>query len=460
MNHVANQHQSPGGLYAHRPTIHPRTVTGANRRRKNAVNLTILGLLTIVPWLRWDRGPGMPDQAVLFDFSAMRGYFLDIAIWPQEFYFLTAILIVASFGLFLVTALRGRMWCGFACPQTVWTDIFVWIEKSIQGDRNARLRLDRMPLSFGKAVKKGTTHALWLAVSAATALSFVFFFTDAPSALTALANGTASVTLLGFVLFFTLSTYLLAGWAREQVCFWMCPWPRIQGAMLDHHTVTVEYDRVRGETRGPARIGQDMKGRGHCVDCRLCLQVCPTGIDIREGLQMECIGCGLCADACDGVMARFGLPSGLVGWTAQIPKPWFRRPRVLLYAGLMAVVVAGMVVAGGRRSMLELNLLHERSPLFVTLADGSTRNDYTVKVINRERRERDLRLSLSGLDGATADRDLIRTTADDVTTFRLGIRVPARSVPGDSAALRVRLTDAETGEWTEAQTFFAGGVAR
>lgn len=463
MSHLSPDHPaspSPGSLYAHRPTVHPRATKGPNRRRKTMVALLTLAVLTVGPWLRWDRGPGMPDQAVLFDFAAMRGFFLDVVIWPQEFYFVTGILIVASFGLFLVTALRGRLWCGFACPQTVWTDIFVWIERSIQGDRAARLRLERQPLSWTKAAKKTATHAAWLIVSALTAASFVFFFTDAPTALRALLHGEAGTVLAGFVAAFTLATYTLAGWGREQVCFWMCPWPRIQGAMLDRHTVTVEYDRARGEARGPARVGQDMTGRGHCVDCQLCQQVCPTGIDIRQGLQMECIGCGLCADACDGVMSRFGLPGGLVGWRAHAPTRWFRRPRVLLYAGLMVAVVVVMALAGRQRAMLDLNVLHDRSPLSVELADGSVRNDYTLKVVNRDRRPRTLALGLSGPDGAVADQDTVQAGADAVTTLRLRVRVPPAALPADSVPLTMRLTDAATGESVEVHSFFVGGLAR
>lgn len=447
-------------LYAETRRIHPRKVAGANRSLKTAILWGCIVMLAVVPWLRWDRGARHPDQAVLFDFVAMRAYFLDTEIWPQEFYFLTGILVVASIGLFLVTALRGRVWCGFACPQTVWTDLFVWIERLVEGDRNARLKLDRAPWSAGKMARKAVKHAAWLAVSLFTGASFLFFFNDAPTAAHHMLTGQAGFVLYGFVLFFALMTYTLAGWAREQVCIYMCPWPRLQGAMLDQDSVIVAYDAKRGEGRGHARQGQSFDGRGHCVDCKLCVHVCPVGIDIRDGMQMECINCGLCADACDSVMPRFGLPQSLIGWRtlADTPKPtqsWYRRPRLLVYGGLIVATMAGMVVAGGHRDMLDLNVLHDRSPVSVALSDGSTRNDYTVKVINRERTQRRLYFSVAGLDGAQVDvqglaeggaRALIDAGADDVTVYRVSVRVPVGHAPAGASPVDFRLVDALTGE--------------
>lgn len=460
-------------LYAESRKIHPRRVSGANRRAKTAVAWTAILAVALLPWLRWDRGAGHPDQAVLFDFVAMRAYFLDAEIWPQEFYFLTGILVIAAIGLFLATALFGRVWCGFACPQTVWTDIFVWIEGVVEGDRNARIKLDRAPFSAGKAIRKVVKHAVWSSVSLLTAASFLFFFNDAPKAAKGLLSGEAGGVLYGFVAFFALMTYLLAGWAREQVCIYMCPWPRLQGAMLDQDSLMVSYDARRGEGRAHARQGQSFEGRGHCVDCRMCVQVCPMGIDIRDGIQMECIGCGLCADACDSVMPRFGLPRSLVGWRAfaagaggiVAPRlPWHRRPRLLVYGGVICLALIGMAVAAGRRDMLDMNILHDRSPVFVTLSDGSVRNDYTLKIINRERSARRLRLEVDGLPDAVlevqgGEASELDAAADAVTVYRVSVHGPARPAGGESTPVEFRLTDSATGGSSVRPTIFVAGSA-
>jgi cytochrome c oxidase accessory protein FixG len=465
-----------GGLYAASTKIHPRSVKGIYRRIKTRIVLGLLTFAAIIPWLRWDRGPNSPDQAVLFDFVGMRGYFLNTQIWPQEFYFLTGILVVAAIGLFLVTALYGRLWCGFGCPQTIWTDIFVWVERQVEGDRNARIKLDRAPWSAGKVAKRTLKHALWIAVSELTAGTFVFYFTDAPTASRALLNGSAGPVLYGFFLFFTLSTYVMAGFAREQVCLYMCPWPRFQGAMIDQHTIIVGYDRNRGEGRAHAKVGESFEGRGHCVDCRMCVQVCPVGIDIRDGLQMDCIGCGLCVDACNGIMERFGLPPNLVGWRALShessvkPKPrvsWRERPRLIAYGAILAVTVLAMAVGGASRQMLDLNVLHDRSPVSVLLSDGSVRNDYTVKVINRERDGRLIRLDVHGQAGAAisvlgqdgaAPSHTLTATADGVTTYRVSIHVPGDQVKAGSVPVEFAATDLETGERSTRATVFVSAA--
>lgn len=463
---------SASSLYAAPQRIIPRQVNGGNRRAKTAIAWASILLVGVVPWLRWDRGVGHPDQAVLFDFVAMRAHFFSTEIWPQEFYFLTGILVIAAIGLFLVTALYGRVWCGFACPQTVWTDLFMWVERQIEGDRNARLKLDKAPWSAGKLGKKVLKHVAWLMLGLLTSVSFLFFFNDAPSAARNLLTGDAGLVLYGFVALFCLMTYVMAGWAREQMCIYMCPWPRLQGPMLDQDSVVVSYDGGRGEDRGHARMGQSFHGRGHCVDCRLCVQVCPMGIDIRDGLQMECIGCGLCADACDTVMPRFGLPRKLVGWrplgpggTATPQRRWYRRPRLILYGFLVAVTLAGMAVAGDQRKMLDLTVLHDRSPVSVPLSDGTIRNDYTVKVINRARSVRNLRLTINGLAGAriegvtpAADGTLV-ADADTVSVFRVSVRHLAPPAAGEVVPVEFRLTDRESGLIaTRATTFVPVGA--
>ena len=451
--------------------VYPRKVTGAHRRWKTAVLILMLAALCLGPWLRWDRGPGAPDQAFLFDFVAMRGYFLSIELWPQEFYFLTGLMVAAAVALFLVTALLGRIWCGFACPQTVWTDLFVWIEQAVEGDRNARIKLDAQPLSVAKVVKKVVKHLAWAGISLLTGLSFVFYFADAPTAFGALVRAEASGALTSFVALFSLSTYLMAGWAREQVCIYMCPWPRIQGAMIDQHSLIVAYDSARGEGRGHAKPGQSFAGRGQCVDCAICVQACPTGIDIRDGMQMACIGCGLCADACDGVMTRFGLPGKLVGWRALVSPPgaaaapsarWFRRPRVVAYAAVLLAIGIVMAVAGGQRRRLELAVQHDRSPVAVALSDGSVRNDYTVKVTNRLRRPRILRLAVSGVEGGVVhvvgqQGTTLAAAADSVTTFRVSIQM---APPPGTVAVGLSVADDASGDQAGGSTMFIGDTLR
>lgn len=469
-----NPKPGDASLYAESRKIHPRRVSGTFRSVKTALAWASMLFLVLVPWVRWDRGAGHPDQAVLFDFVAMRAYFFNTEIWPQEFYFLTGVLVIASIGLFLVTALYGRVWCGFACPQTVWTDIFVWIERQVEGDRNARIKLDKAPWSAGKVIRKTVKHLAWLLVSLLTGASFVFFFNDAPTAATEILSGDAGLVLYGFVAFFLFMTYMLAGWAREQVCVYMCPWPRFQGAMLDLDSVVVSYDAKRGEGRQHARIGQSFEDRGHCVDCRMCVQVCPAGIDIRDGMQMDCIGCGLCVDACDSIMARFGLPKNLVGWrplahTAEAaprkPKQrWYRRPRLIAYGVIIGLTLAGLVVGAEYRKMLDMNVLHERSPVSVVLSDGSVRNDYTLKIINRERADLRLRLSLEGLDGAEVDvlgkaQEELPAQADGVTSYRVSVRVPAGRVPAASTPVEFRLTDGASGLAATRSTMFIPGGA-
>jgi len=394
-------------MFAH---VYSRAVKGRFRNLKWQTVGLLLAIYYAVPWIRWDRGPGAPSQAVLIDIPGARAHIFGIEIWPKEVYYITGVMILAALGLFLVTSMFGRLWCGYGCPQTVWTDLFLFVERRIEGDRNARIKLDSAPWSADKLARKLAKHAVWLVVSVATGGAFVLYFVDAPTTLPDLLTGQGSFALYACIGTLTMTTYLLAGWSREQVCNYMCPWPRIQAPMLDEHSVIVSYDVVRGESRGHAKRGQSFEGRGHCVDCSLCVQVCPTGIDIRNGLQMGCIGCGLCVDACNGVMERFGLPKNLVGWTSlsalrvpaeQRQPPKLLRPRVFIYLGLMAAVVLVMGLGLANRASLELNVLRDRSPEFVRLSNGSVRNAFTVKVINKQRANRDVDLRVSGLDNAS-----------------------------------------------------------
>lgn len=466
-------------LYADRVRIYPQKVEGPFRRFKTAVLVVLLGIYYLAPWLRWDRGPGAPDQALLIDMPARRAYFFFVEIWPQEIYYLTGLLVIGAVGLFLVTSLFGRVWCGYSCPQTVWTDLFMWVERLVEGDRNARMRLDKGPWTAERIVRKIVKHGAWLLISVLTGGAWVMYFTDAPTLVVDLLNFKVSTVVVFFVAMFTATTYVLAGIAREQLCIYMCPWPRFQGAMYDEDTLTVTYESWRGETRGKHKAGDGWEGRGHCVDCRQCVNVCPTGIDIRDGSQLECIGCGLCIDACNRIMTRLDLPKGLirldtvsnqaaraVGKTAPF-RIW--RGRTAVYGGLLVLVAAAMVFGLATRTTLEVNLLRDRNPLFVILSDGTIRNGYTFKILNRARADRDFILTVSGLEGATlsilggssgSQAAVLSTLPDKVATFRVFVSAPRPSLAGESTDIRFVLQEDKLsgGEDIEQRTVFLGPV--
>jgi cytochrome c oxidase accessory protein FixG len=454
-------------LYAARQKVYPRLARGRFRLIKWLVMAVTLGIYYALPWLRWDRGPNLPDQAVLLDFAHGRLFFFALEIWPQELYFVTGALVIAALGLFLVTAAAGRVWCGYACPQTVWTDLMIAVERLWQGDRNARIRLDKEPWGPAKIFKKTMTHLSWLAIGVATGGALVFYFRDAPTLAAELVTGTAPAIAYLFLGIFTFTTYLLGGIAREQVCIYMCPWPRIQGAMVDRHTLLVSYRAERGEPRGPLRKGQGWEGRGDCIDCKACVAVCPTGIDIRDGAQLECIQCALCIDACNEIMDRIGRPRGLIAYdtiakqeakAAGITHEPLRlvRPRTVLYAALIVLVGAVMTFGMAARTTLEVNVLRDRGVLYVPLSDGGVRNGYTVKILNKLHEPRRVNVSLEGLEGARlaiagVDANAAPTVevpADNLRELRVHVTVPAGNLsrltpPATRFSFVVR--DVETG---------------
>jgi cytochrome c oxidase accessory protein FixG len=467
------------GLRERLPTpagVYPRRVSGRFRSIKWAALVLLLGIYYLLPWIRWDRGPAAPDQAILVDMAGRRLYFFWLEIWPQEIYFLTGLLVLAAFGLFLATALFGRVWCGFACPQTVWTDLFLWVERLIEGDRVARMRLDRQPLTAGKAMRKTLKHAAWLLIALATGGAWVMYFNDAPTVVRGFFAGAAGPVVYGFVGLFTATTYLLAGWAREQVCTAMCPWPRIQGGLLDRDSLAVTYRAWRGEPRGPHKKGASWAGRGDCIDCEQCVVVCPTGVDIRDGLQLGCIGCGLCIDACNDVMAKVDRPPFLIAWdssrnqellAAGQPASYrLLRPRTLIYAVLVAVVSLVMLAGLSLRSSTDINVLHDRNPLFVTLSDGSIRNGYTIKILNRQHEARLYRLTLG--DGLPASYRIVGGAAetsgpvelwampDRVSAFQVYVTLPRLAVEGAMMAIDFEATDAVAGTTVRHSSVFRG----
>ncbi|MBY3178831.1 cytochrome c oxidase accessory protein CcoG [Rhizobium leguminosarum] len=426
-------------LYGTRKKVFPKRAEGRFRRFKWIVMLITVGIYYLAPWIRWDRGPYAPDQAILIDLSSRRFFLFFIEIWPQEFYYVAGLLVMAGLGLFLVTSAVGRAWCGYACPQTVWVDLFLVVERAIEGDRNARMKLDAGPMSFAKLRKRVVKHSIWLLIGVVTGGAWIFYFADAPSLFVSLFTGRAPAAAYTTVAILTATTYVLGGLMREQVCTYMCPWPRIQGAMLDENSLVVTYNDWRGEQR--SRYPKKARARGlpvgDCVDCNVCVAVCPMGIDIRDGQQMGCITCALCIDACDGVMDKLGKPRGLIayatlseyasnlslatdeGRTGVQPSrvrnedgtfvPAIRhfnwrinfRPRTVFYAVAWASVGSAMLVHLTFRERLELNVVHDRNPQYVLESEGSLRNGYTLRVLNMVPTPRDLNISLVGLEGAT-----------------------------------------------------------
>ena len=481
-------------LYQPRVKIFPKRTWGTLRKLKWWIMAVTLGIYWITPWIRWDRGPNAPDQAVLVDFANRRFYFFFIEIWPQEFFYVAGLLIMAGLGLFLVTSVAGRAWCGYACPQTVWTDLYIWVERLIEGDRNARMRLDKAPWRVEKIAKRSAVYMAWLVIAICTGGAWVFYFADAPTLFVDLFTGQAAPVAYITVGILTATTFTFAGFMREQVCTYMCPWPRIQGAMLDEDSLLVTYNAWRGEprSRGQKRTAAEGVEAGDCIDCNACVVVCPMGIDIRDGNQLECITCALCIDACNDIMGKVGRPQGLISYTtlrdynthASEAKTSGRaeatarqrtvgvshvvRPRTLIYAGLWSLIGIIMLFALATRDRLDINVLRDRNPLFVTLSDGSIRNGYTLKILNMLPQRRAFTVSLEGLPAATlwlagdseetATRSIdVEVEPDRLKEIKVFVRQAPEAVePGAvDVSFLVSGSDGETG--SEATEFFAPG---
>ena len=386
----------PPQLYAPREPIFPRRVSGTFRRLKWWLMAVLLGIYYIVPWIRWDRGDALPDQAVLVDMAHRRFFFFMIEIWPHEFYFVGGLLIMAGLGLFLFTSVFGRVWCGYACPQTIWTDLFILVERMIEGDRNQRVKLWNSPMSLRKFRLRVTKWTVWLAISIGTGGAWILYFADAPQLVRDFAAFSAHPIAYVTVGVLTATTFVFGGFMREQICIYMCPWPRIQAAMMDEHSLTVAYRDWRGEPRGRHRKGRADENLGDCIDCSACVNVCPVGIDIRDGHQSECIGCALCIDACDDVMERIGKSRGLIDYMTLADETLktestaladlvrrLLRPRVMLYTLLWCGMGIGLLAALFMRPEIEFSISPVRNPLYVELTDGSLRNSYELRIKNR-----------------------------------------------------------------------------
>ncbi|WP_340589157.1 cytochrome c oxidase accessory protein CcoG [Erythrobacter alti] len=409
------EHPQSEKLYEAVQTVHNKRIDGPFRRFKWLVMIVTLAIYYVTPWLRWDRGPYAPDQAVLVDLANRRFYMFGIEIWPHEFYFVAGLLIMAGIGLFLVTSAVGRAWCGYACPQTVWTDLFQHVDRFIDGDRNARMRLDAAPWTWGKLTRRGIKWAIYLLIAFATGGAWILYFADAPTLFREFFALEAAPVAYATVAVLTLTTFALGGFMREQVCIYMCPWPRIQSAMLDEKSLIVTYKDWRGEPRGSLKKARKTPDAfGDCIDCMQCVQVCPTGIDIREGPQIGCITCALCIDACDKVMADIGRPRGLIDYATledckaeaagETPRPVWKtllHPRTLIYLGIWSAIGLALLFALGARTHTELTVSPDRNPPFMPMSDGSIRNAYTLRLRNMESRPREMEVAIDGLDAGT-----------------------------------------------------------
>ena len=425
-----------GGLYAARQKIYPREIAGRFQRLRTIAAWVLLGLFYLIPWVPWgDR------QAVLFDLPARQFHIFALTLWPQDFYFLTWLLVIAALALFFFTALAGRVFCGYACPQTVWTEVFLWMERFVEGSRSQQMKLAQAPWTPDKLLRQGAKQFLWITFALWTGFTFVGYFTP----ITELAGKIATLATgpweTFWVLFYGAATYVNAGYMREQVCKYMCPYARFQGAMFDRDTLIITYDGQRGEPRGARgrSVDHKAKGLGDCVDCTLCVQVCPTGIDIRKGLQYECIGCGACADVCDTVMDKMGYARGLVRYTTQnaMANHWTRaqtwrhvlRPRVLLYSSILLSIVIAMVVSMSLRTPFKVNVVRDRGVMARIVSGGKIENVYQLQVMNATESTQRYRITAQGLPGlAVASEDVV--TVDSTQATRLAVRVQA---PYDAA---------------------------
>ncbi len=446
-----------GSLYAAHQKIYPHEAKGRFQTLRTAAVFWLLGMFYLFPWVNWDG-----HQAVLFDLPARKFYIFSLTFWPQDFFLLTILLIIAAVSLFFFTALAGRLWCGYACPQTVWTEVFLWMERWVEGDRNKRMKLDKGPWTREKILRKTAKQALWIGFAAWTGFSFVGFFTP----IRTLSHEVATLALGGWeifwILFYGLATYGNAGFLREQVCKYMCPYARFQGAMFDPDTLVISYDEARGEPRGARKKSADPKalGLGDCIDCELCVQVCPTGIDIRNGLQYECIACAACIDACDMVMDKMGYARGLVRYTTEnmmVDKPRrVIRPRTLIYAGLLTALFSAFLFGVLTRTPVLAEMMHDRNALFRETSLGDIENTYNVRLVNKSDVERTLTPRIEADFPVTlVDAKPVHLAPMEVVQVALTLRAPSDRIT-PKQAVRSVFVDEAGNEVARARSQFFG----
>ncbi|MFC4727965.1 cytochrome c oxidase accessory protein CcoG [Coralloluteibacterium thermophilus] len=433
-------------LYAKQPKVYPREIKGRFQRLRTAAVFWLLGMFYLFPWISIGG-----QQLVLFDLPARQFHVFGLTFWPQDFFLLALLLMLAALTLFFFTALAGRLWCGYACPQTVWTEVFLWMERWVEGDRNKRMKLDAAPWTPRKLARKAAKQALWIGFALWTGLTFVGFFVPIRELVPAIATFEVGGWAAFWILFYAFATYGNAGFLREQVCKYMCPYARFQGAMFDRDTLIISYDAARGENRGHRRrstpsvlerrgaagMAADpaVAGLGDCIDCKACVQVCPTGIDIRDGLQIECIACAACIDACDDVMRRMDYPAGLIRYTTESAMAGARtrilRPRVFAYGALLLAIAGAFAWGVAGRAPLIVEVLHDRNALYREVADGGIENSYAVKLVNKTDRPMALHLSVdSALPLRVIGRPRVTLAPGEVHSLPLTLRDADGAVRG------------------------------
>ena len=425
-------------LYEIRRKIYPRAVTGNFATARWGLVLLTQLIFYGLAWLPWNG-----RQAVLFDLASRKFYIFGLVFWPQDIVYLTVILILSAYSLFLFTTVAGRLWCGYACPQTVYTEIFMWIERRIEGERLARMKLDRSPLSARKVGLKSAKHFVWILLALWTGFTFVGYFSPIRALGSEVLNFATGPWETFWILFYGFATYGNAGWMREQVCKYMCPYARFQGVMFDPDTLVITYDRERGEPRGARSRSADpaKKGLGSCVDCGICVQVCPTGIDIREGLQYECIGCAACIDGCDQVMDKMGYPRGLIRYSTEnaVKEHLGRqgiirrvlRGRVILYTTILMVVTVAAIVTLLNRVPVKVDVIRDRTPMMADNADGRIENVYRLQLMNTDETARRFTIIVSGMDDLRLDARENPVELSGSSSRMIPVRVRARPGPGD-----------------------------
>jgi cytochrome c oxidase accessory protein FixG len=453
---TAPQTEMDGGLYAARQKIYPREIEGRFQRMRTIAAWVLLGIYYLIPWIPWGE-----RQAVLFDLPARKFHVFALTLWPQDFYFLTWLLVIAALSLFFFTALAGRLFCGYACPQTVWTEAFLWMERLVEGSRSQQMKLAKAPWNGEKVLRKGAKQLLWIAFALWTGFTFVGYFTPIRELAGSVMHFATGPWETFWVLFYGGATYVNAGFMREQVCKYMCPYARFQSAMFDKDTLVITYDESRGEPRGARKKGVDpkSKGLGDCVDCTLCVQVCPTGIDIRKGLQYECIACAACIDACDEVMDKVGYPRGLVRYDTQHGiegrAKHVLRPRTIVYAALLALLIAGLAYTVTHRNVVAVDILRDRNALYRERPDGRIENVYNVKILNKDSQDHEFSVTASGVPGIEVDYagPTVWVGAGQVQGVPVRIRVPRSELKG-GADIQVEIAA------TDKPELRAGGKAR
>lgn len=432
------------GLYAAHKKVYPREVRGFFARMRWFTVLLTLGTFYVLPWLQW----GAKRQAFLIDLPARKFNFFAWTFWPQDLIYLTAVLILSAFSLFLFTAIAGRVWCGYSCPQTVWTEVFLWFERIFEGDRPARMKLDARPLSVEKIARKGGKHAVWILFSLWTGFTFVGYFVPVRALWGSVVNLSPGDWEMFWILFYGLATYGNAGFLREQVCLYMCPYARFQGVMFDRDTLVISYDAARGEPRGSRRRGSAgaQSGLGDCIDCTLCVQACPTGIDIRQGLQSQCIGCAACIDVCETVMARMDYPRGLIRYTTENALEGrtsrILRPRVVMYSIILLALSAWLITSVLTRIPVRLDVFHDRHTLYRQLDNGAIENVYMLRIMNMDSKPHEYRVSASGLAHMQVRKlsSPITVAPGGVKELPLRLVVPDTTIKQPDSAITIRVS--------------------